>query len=128
MASSITTQKKLFKVPEDQFSWKALPLYIRDYYNYMMGVVYQKEEANIKADPKTRFYDTQLCLALNGFSNNPKEYGGNTYCDELKEAGNLNNGPCYPQFKYLRKLFSIKDVDTSLELGSKLNMGAVIWL
>jgi hypothetical protein len=124
---------QLFITPGDSaFNWSDLPFFIRDYYNYMLGIVHSKDskDPNYIKDPNFKFYNPHLCLAFNGYSYSSKDKS-NTYCEELKLDHNLNNGPCYPSFNYDRVPFEKIDgveIGPSLKLGNQLGMGSVIWL
>lgn len=119
----------LFKIHEtSQFKWSDMPFFLIDYYNYMLGIVHSKDKDQFK-DSNFKFYNPNLCLAFNGYSNDDKEMNNNTYCQELKEENNLNNSPCYPQLNYNRiRPFDNKIISTKLQLTNQLGMGSVIWL
>ena len=49
MATASSTQKSLFNVQGSlKFKWSDMPFFIRDYYNYMLGIVFSKDKALMK--------------------------------------------------------------------------------
>jgi hypothetical protein len=129
--------KILFPPNTEKFNWSNMPFFIRDYYNYMLGIVYSKDlkDPNIKDFLNFKFYNKNLCLAFNDYSNDPEliKKSKNTYCEVLNQLDNLNDSPCYPKFNYLRKELDRKELDilnynTKLDLSNQLGMGSVIWL
>jgi hypothetical protein len=117
--------KPLFVLPNelDRFKWSDTPFFVRDYYNYLLGNVVRRD-AQLIADPKTKYYNKNLCLALTSY-----KYGDEriSYCQDLNKSENPSLETCAPIFQFERKPFSVTGYDTNLSMNN-LGMGAVIWL
>lgn len=120
---------KLFVPAKPEFTWNNLPFFMRDQYNYLMGIVYDADKAEVDAGIKSnyKFYNPRLCLALSGFSRT-RESAKHTYCDALNTDNDLIHHHCFPKFTFSRTTFKADKVETDLELCNRMNMGAVIWL
>lgn len=123
------SKPKLFNTNSPEFNWKNLPFFIRDHYNYLMGIIYDKDKTIIDGAAKGdfKFYNTATCLALNGFIQ-AKERVQHSYCDALITEKDLIHNHCSPVFNYSRKTFEVKNLSTELNISNQVNMGAVIWL
>lgn len=130
-SSGVTTvpNPKLFELTNPDFSWNNLPFFMRDYYNYLLGIVYDTDKNIIKTagTGSSKFYNPNLCLALSDFSP-PKESEKHTYCDALKKDSDMIHHHCFPILTFSRNTFKAENLDTDLYLKNRVNMGAVIWL
>jgi hypothetical protein len=117
------TASHLFPKSQNEFKWSDMPFFIRDYYNYMLGIVFRRDNAFMK-NSDFKYYNSHACLALHSFS-----YKADTdnYCAGLEKLDNPYSGNCSPLFQYNRLKFEVKNVDTDYDL-STLGMGSVIWL
>jgi hypothetical protein len=127
--SSEMNSQKLFLSNKNDFSWNNLPFYLRDQYNYMLGIVYEKDKAFIDEGTKNdfKFYNPHTCFALNGFSTS-KDRTLHSYCDALLTESDLNRSQCFPLFNYNRRTFVADKLNTELSRSGHVNMGAAIWL
>ena len=124
MATASSTQKSLFNVQGSlKFKWSDMPFFIRDYYNYMLGIVFSKDKALMK-NIDFKYYNSNICLALDGFNYAEDR---DSYCKDLEKIDNPYQGACSPFFQYIRPSIGIKNIDSNYNL-SQLGMGSVIWL
>lgn len=122
MATS--TNPQLFNPQQPPlFKWSDMPFFIRDYYNYMLGIVFSKEKT-LMNNIDFKYYNSKTSLALDGFN-----YGEDkdSYCKSLEREDNHYEGACSPFFQYIRASIGIKNIDSNYSL-SQLGMGSVIWL
>jgi hypothetical protein len=124
MAASTTPPTTLFNTQQPTtFKWSDMPFFIRDYYNYMLGIVFSKDKEFMKK-LDFKYYNSNLCLALDGFNYAEDR---DSYCKELEKIDNPYAGACSPFFQYIRPTIDIKNIVSNYNL-SQLGMGAVIWL
>jgi hypothetical protein len=105
------------------FKWPDMPFFIRDYYNYMMGIVFSKDRTFMK-NVDFKYYNTSLCLAFENFIYSENK---DSFCQALEKLDNPYEEGCSPVFQYVRPTINIKDVTSNYTLN-QLGMGAVIWL
>ena len=119
-----TTKKSLFNIEQStKFKWSDMPFFIRDYYNYMLGIVYKKD-VDIMKKNEFKYYNSNICLALDGFNYAEDK---DSYCKNLKETDNPYIGACSPFFQYIRHSIDIKNIDSAYNF-SQVGMGSVMWL
>jgi hypothetical protein len=116
------------------FGWSDIPFFIRDYYNYMLGIVHTKD---IKSGffKECKYYNSSNCLALINFNNDRIDVSGFSYCNDLLELEKNKkhvDARCFPAFEYKRGSIVVKDetgagIESSYTIN-QLGMGAVIWL
>jgi hypothetical protein len=126
MATASTPPKSLFNIQASpQFKWPDMPFFIRDYYSYMMGIVFKKDKDFMKSID-FKYYNTSNCLAFDSFTYAEDK---DSYCKELEKFDNPYrfDGACSPFFLYVRNSINIKDLVSDYKL-SQLGMGSVIWL
>jgi hypothetical protein len=108
-----------------QFKWSDMPFFIRDYYSYMMGIVF-KNDKDLMKNTDFKFYNTKNCLAFDFFTYAEDK---DSYCKDLEKFDNpyQSEGACSPSFQYVRDSINIPNVISDYKL-SQLSMGSVIWL
>jgi len=118
--------------PALKFEWRDMPFFIRDYYNYMLGIVFEKEKSAIADKTSFKYYNPANCLTLTEFTTGGKEV---SYCADYLKASTQDHvdAACFPVFRYDRSSILIKDPVTGKESDHKyaincLGMGSVIWL
>jgi hypothetical protein len=122
MAASIPTPLFNTQIPPI-FKWADMPFFIRDYYNYMMGIVFSKDRTLMK-NVDFKYYNSSLCLAFDNFIYSENQ---DSFCQALEKLDNPYQEGCSPVFQYVRPSINIKDVTSNYTLN-QLGMGAVIWL
>jgi hypothetical protein len=125
---SASTQSTFFDIQKPlQFKWSDMPFFIRDYYSYMMGLVFKKDKDFMK-NTDFKFYNTKNCLAFDFFNYAEDK---DSYCKDLEKFDNDNpyqfEGACSPSFQYVRDSINIPNVTSDYKLN-QLSMGSVIWL